>query len=226
MARQRYYKAVRPDGGSFHDPSFVWATEPGGVTSHPDFRKGNDARGYLSVATVPTDCTGMSWPARLLVVEPVPGFGVFTPSATDLPNKRAAAAFRTVEERPAHELFGPQGEAVTALIARARTITGAEAAELSARRWNTLAWDAAWDAARDAAWYAARYAAWNAARYAAWNATRDATWNAARYAAEALILRDIVGTKGCTQDVYDLLTSPWAKVIGRVHPDDRDRKEA
>jgi hypothetical protein len=248
MARQRYYKAIRPDGGSFRDPSFRWATKPGGVTTHPDFRKGDGARGYLSVATVPTDCTGMTWPARLLVVESVPGFGVFTPDATDLPSKRAGAAFRTVEERPGHELFGPQGEAVVALIERARTITNAEAKKLYAAwggtgyaAWDATghaAWDAtwyaAWDAARSAARYAARYAAWNATWYAAWDATWYATWggigyaprDAAGYAAGALILRDIVGTKGWTQDVYDLLTAPWAKVIGRAHPDDRDRKEA
>jgi hypothetical protein len=236
MARQRYYKAVRPDGGSFHDPSFVWATEPGGVTAHPDFRKGDGARGYLSVATVPTDCTGMSWPARLLVVESVPGHPVFTPSATDLPNKRAAAAFRTVEERPAHELFGPQGEAVAALIARARTVTDEEASGLYA----------AWDAAGYVARYAARYAAGDAAGHAAWRAARHVAWHAvwhaagyvARYAAWdaagdaagdaawAVCLRDLVGTGKWTQEAYDLLTTPWATVIGRAHPDDRDRKEA
>jgi hypothetical protein len=236
MARQRYYKAVRPDGGSFHDPSFVWATEPGGITVHPDFRKGDDARGHLSVATVPTDCTGMSWPARLLVVEPVPDFPVFTPPAIDLPNKRAAAAFRTVEERPAHELFGPQGEAVVALIARARTVTDEEASGLYAARYAAryATWDATRDAAEYAAWVAAWVAAGDAARYAARDAARDAAeyaawvaaWDAAGDAAAALVLRDIVGTKDWTQDVYDLLTAPWAKVIGRVHPDDRDREEA
>jgi hypothetical protein len=220
MARQRYYKAVRPDGGSFHDPSFVWATEPGGVTTHPDFRKGDGARGYLSVATVPTDCTGMSWPARLLVVESVPGHPVFAPDKDEFPHKRAAEAWRTVEERPGHELFGPQGEAVAALIARARTITNAEAKKLYAA-WDA-AWYAAWFAAVDAAVDAARVAAWSAA----WNATSDAAWDVTRHAAGALILRDIVGTNGWTQDAYDLLTSPWAKVIGKVHPDDRDRKEA
>jgi hypothetical protein len=164
----------------------------------------------------------------------VPGFGVFTPSATDLPNKRAAAAFRTVEERPAHELFGPQGEAVTALIARARTITSTEAKKMYAA-WGATgyaAWDAAWvaavGAAVDAARYAARYAAWDATWYAARYAAWDATWYAAGLvagdAAGAVCLRDLVGTGKWTQEAYDLLTAPWAKVIDRVHPDDRDRK--
>jgi hypothetical protein len=29
-----YFKAIRPDGTSFHDPSFTWATKPGGITRH------------------------------------------------------------------------------------------------------------------------------------------------------------------------------------------------
>lgn len=33
----------------------------------------SDPSGWLSVATVPTDCTGMRWPCRLLEVEPVGG---------------------------------------------------------------------------------------------------------------------------------------------------------
>jgi hypothetical protein len=44
---------------------------------------------------------------------------------------------------------------------------------------------------------------------------------AARDAAEALVVRDLIGRRGFTQAHYDLLTGPWAKVIGPVHPDDR-----
>ena len=136
-----FFKAVRPDGGSFNDPSFKWATEPGGITTHPAFAKGSDAGGYLSVATVATDCTGMSWPCRLLLVEAA-GCRVFTPDAGRLPNKRAGRAFRMVAELPATDVFGPQGVHVAALIARAGTLTGGEATALAA----------AWYAARDAAW--------------------------------------------------------------------------
>lgn len=209
-----FYKAVRPNGGSFNDPDFKWATEPGGVTAHPSFHRG-DASGYLSVATVPTDCTGFQWPARLLVVEAVGD--VFTPDAHGLPHKRAGAAFRTVEERPAHELFGPQGEHVVALIKRAGRLTDDEARELAA------AWDAAWDNIWDAVWDAARVAAWSATWDAARVAARDADWAAARvtaWAAGGLLLRDLVGTGVWTQEAYDLLTGPWRRVIGQPHPDD------
>ena len=60
------YKAVRPDGTDFHSGRVRWApkTRPVGrprIVRHPTAtRIGAKASGYLSVATVPTDCTGMS----------------------------------------------------------------------------------------------------------------------------------------------------------------------
>ena len=81
-----YYKAVRPDGMSFYDAGFRWVPETGpveGVVTLPsadgDTWPGGDASQYLSVSAVPTDCTGMWWPCRLLVVEPVEGYPVATP---------------------------------------------------------------------------------------------------------------------------------------------------
>ena len=194
-----YYKAIRPDGGSFHDPSFKWATEVGGVTTHPSFTEGGDASGYLSVSTHATDCTGFSWPCRLLVVEPVGD--VFTPDARRLPNKRAGAAFRTVEERPPWEVFGPNGQAVVAVIERTKTLTGDEARRLDAARTaaRTAARDAAWTAAWDAAWAAARDAAWAAAWAAAWDAVI------------AVLTRDLI-----TDEQYRTLIGPWESVIGAI----------
>ena len=209
-----YYKAVRPNGNSFHDPSFAWATEPGGVTRHPTHGKtGNTstAAGYLSVSTTPTDCTGMHWPCRLLEVEPVGD--VFAPNATGLPNKCAALEFRTVRELAATVVFGPQGVQVAVLIDRAGLLTSDEVDRLAA------AWDAAWDAAWAAAWVAAgaayRHAAWDAA----WAAAGAAAWDATRDAAGALICRDLIG-QTFTQAHYDTLTGPWRTVVGPIHPDD------
>ena len=51
----------------------------------------------------------------------------------------------------------------------------------------------------------------------------DAARDAAGAAAGALVVRDLIGQHGFTQEHYDLLTAPWATVIGRVHPDDADR---
>ena len=231
-----YYKAIRPDGGSFHAPGFMWATEPGGVTTHPDYRGGDGADGYLSVATVPTDCTGMRWPCRLLEVEPVGD--VFTPDPAGLPNKRAGKAFRTVREVDAHAVFGPQGVHVVELIERAGRLTPDEAVRLKAAEYaarvaaRDAAECAAWDATRYAAWYAARVAARDATRVAAWYAARVAArvaardaaecaaWDAAWYAAEALVVRDLIGSHGFTQQHYDALTGPWASAISPAHPDD------
>ena len=91
-----YFKAVRPDGASFHDRTVMWTV--GEVTTHPNPREGKDPSGYLSVSTEPADCTGMRWPCRLLVVEPVDGHPVWTPHPKDMPHKRAAHAWRVVEE--------------------------------------------------------------------------------------------------------------------------------
>jgi hypothetical protein len=230
-----YFKAIRPDGSSFHDRSFAWATEPGGITTHPLYRKHerdeSTAGGYLSVSTVPTDCTGMRWPCRLLEVEPVGR--MWTPESVDLPNKRAALRWRTVRELSATNALGPQGAELAALIDRCRTLTDDESRQLDAA-WDAArvaAWDAAWDAARVAAWDAARVAArgaaWDAARDAArdaaWDAARvaawDAAWDAARVAAWALTIRDLIGDT-FTQAQYDQLTMPWRTVIGPLHPDD------
>ena len=197
-----YYKAVRPGGTSFHDPTFRWLPESGPVEGHTVTHPtasvvGEKASRYLSVSVSPTDCTGMEWPCRLLEVEPIEGHEVTAPAPDRLPNKRAAVVWRVIRELPASGVFGPQGEHVAALIERASHLTGDEAQKL----------DAAWGAARDAAWDAARDAAWDAAG----DAAGDAAWDAAA----ALVVRDLISTAH-----YDTLTQPWASVIGKVHPDD------
>lgn len=98
------------------------------------------------------------------------------------------------------DTFGPQWEAMVALVRRAAVLTADEAHQLAA------AWDAAGAQAGDAAWAAA------------W----DAAGVDARDAARALALRDLIGQHGFTQGHYDLLTRPWATVIGPVHPDDKE----
>ena len=194
--QQTYYKAIRPDGGSFNRPQFKWNAKPGGVTVHPTGTKasGSDATHYLSVATVPTDCTGMVWPCRLLEVEP--DGALWTPDSDSLPNKRAALAFRTIRELDPTFALGPQGAELDALIKRAKEITPTEVSSL----------------------YAARNAAWNAA----WNAACGVAWGAAWDAARALVVRDLIkpGSRGWNKSAYDRLTKPWRTVIGPLHADD------
>ena len=151
---RRGYKATRPDGTDFRTGTidYAGALASGEVITHPAKFVRNDPATYLSVSTVPSDCTGMSWPCRLFVVEPL-GRAYRN---DDLPNKRCCRALYVIEERPAHEALGPQGEEVAALIERCRTLTMQETLDLGA------AWGAARDAARDAARGAARGAAWGA----------------------------------------------------------------
>jgi hypothetical protein len=228
-----FYKATRPDGLSFRAApdgtriDYAAALASGEVIRHPAARKvRNRAETYLSVSVAPADCTGFGWPCRLFRVEPV---GRVMANLDASPNKRAVSALRVVEELPAWQALGPNGEAVAALIDRCRTLTDDEI-----RRWDAArdaAWYAAWYAARDAAgdaageaaweaaWYAARDAAWDAAREAAWDAAgdaaREAAWEAARYAARyaawALLVRDLI-----TAEQFDTLTGPWVAVMGRT----------
>jgi hypothetical protein len=126
----------------------------------------------------------------------------------------------------------PDQSPIEALIERAGKLTLGELTALAAT-WHasdaTLdAWAAAraalgdaWDDAMDATCAAARDAAWAAgdarASRAAWDAR--AAGDAAGDAAFALALRGKLAQKH-----YDVLTGPWARVIGRVHPDDPDRR--
>ena len=202
-----YYKAVRPDGMDFFSGTVRWLPPvgdpmPGGgmVVTHPTSRNRTDggADGYLSVATVATECTGMRWPCRLAVVEPTRA-AVWTPDPGTRPSKRASWQWRVVAEVDAHQALGPQGREVAAIIDRARMLTTDELRQLDA------AWNATWGAAWGATWGAARGAAWDAARDATWGTARDA----ARNAALATLVRDLI-----TPKQYDLLMAPWRTVIG------------
>ena len=219
-----YFKAVRMDGTDFYAGIVRWLPpvgeplpEGGLIVRHPTARKRTTGKAahYLSVATVPTDCTGMGWPCRLARVERTRA-AVWQPEPDALPNKAASWQWRVVEEFDATLTLGPQGREVAALIERAARLTGDEVAGLAT----------AWYAAGDAAWYAAWYAAWvaagdaarvaarDAARDAAGDAARDAARAAARDAAGALTVRDLISTER-----YDTLTRPWASVIGLTEKD-------
>ena len=218
-----YYKATRPDGTDFYTGTVDYGAA---LASGDTIRLDSDETefpgpGWLHLATVPTECDGMTWPCRLFEVEPVGEFH----RGEGHPYKIGCREVRVLRELPAHEAFGPQGEQVAALIERARCLTAAEIKRLHAA-WDAAraaaraaaryaAWDAAWYAAGYAAGYAARGAAWGAARDAARGAARDAAWDAAW----SLVARDLIST-----DAYDTLTRPWGEVISPIHPDDPDMR--
>ncbi len=123
----------------------------------------------------------------------------------------------------------PQAAQIDALIVRVDRLTGDECDRLTEAAVRArfeasagaAAGDAAGDAARDAAWFAAGAAARVAAGDAAGDAARDAAWFAAGAAAGALVVRDLIDeATPWNRAAYDLLTGPWRRVIGPVHPDD------
>ena len=195
-----YFKATRPNGRDFYTNTvdYAEALATGDTITHSHPRKeqvAGRASTYLSISTSASDCTGMSWPCRLFVVEPV---GRALKADSGYPNKRRVAALRVVAELPAYEAFGPNGAAVAALIVRAGRLTGDEANRLSA----------AWFAATDAAWFAATDAARDAAWFAAWFAARDAATDAATDATLALVVQDLIAP-----EQFNALYGPWARVI-------------
>lgn len=208
-----YYKAVQPDGTDFYTGAVQWAVPNGTVVRHPSRTLGRKPHSHLSVATVPTDCTGMRWPCRLLTVEAVGGYDVITPDPDLRPSKRASLAWRVTGEVDAHLALGPQGEYVAALIERASKLTADEARQSDAA-WGAArfaGWDAGWNAAGDAFLCATR----SAARDAALAAMRGAVRGAASGALSALVVRDLIEVEH-----YDTLTRPWRSSIGPIHPDD------
>ena len=219
-----YWKATRLNGTDFHTGTVDYATalasgEP--VTApvvgldDPHF----PGPGWLHLATVPTECVGMSWPCRLFEVEPADDLGEDRPRHE---HKVGATAVRVLAEVDAHVALGPQGVQVAALIARCDTLTADEVSRLNAARGTARGVAARGVATRGIARGTARVAAWDAALYAIAAATaRVAARDAALGAAWALLLRDLIGQRpGWDQDDYDLLTGPWRQTIGPIHPDD------
>ena len=213
-----FYKATRPDGTDFYTGLVDYAAALASGEPLPELPGGGEfpGEGWYHLATVPTECVGMSWPCRLFEVEPV---GTVW---TDVhhPHKIGTTSVRVLREVDAHLALGPQGEQVAALIGRCRSLTGDELDRL----------DAAWVAARVATRVAARVATWDAARDAVRVAAQDATWVAVRVAVQdaalGLLCRDLIGQHpGWDQDAYDRLTGPWRQVIGPIHPDDGDGDE-
>ena len=187
-----YYKATRTDGTSFYDETTTWKV---GRITKIEGEKGKPlcGEGILHASTQPAETlVGGSWPCRLFVVEP--RSKVVTDD--DHRYKVGAHAWKVVEELPAWQALGPNGQEVAALIERCKTLTKDEVRQLSSAR-NAVAWNASWYASKYAARKAAREAAWAAAWYAvAWDA------------AIALIVKDKI-----TREHFDRLYGPWASVM-------------
>ena len=138
----------------------------------------------------------------------------------------------------------PQAAQIDELVGRAARLTSVECDRLVAAWFATrdTAWPATLAAAGDTARAAARFATLVAAgdaardRVAAWVAAGDAVrdrivaGDAVRdrvaawvgsWAAEALVVRDLIDeATSWNQAAYDVVTSPWRRIIGPIHPGD------
>ena len=195
-----YYKAVRPDGTDFYTGKVQWAppedhdgewvvTHPGGVM--PSAVEPVGMADVLCVSSEPADCTGFSWPCRLLEVQPVEGTGFHHYHD----NKYRGTQFRVVGELPAWRSFGPNGEQVVAFL---KVLEGLTPRQLHAARdaARGAAWDAAWETARDAAWGTAWKTAWDAARGTGRDAALDAVL--------AYVARDLI-----PEEQFEVLVQPF-----------------
>ncbi|WP_260290935.1 hypothetical protein [Propionibacterium freudenreichii] len=216
----RFFKAVDRAGFDFHSGTVRWLPadgapipEGGWLVEHP--KPGpigaGSARGYLSSASVETDCTGFLWPARLLLVEPVGA--MWTPHPDEFPRKRAAHAWRVVRELPAWRLFGPQGRQVAAIIEQTAHLTSTQIEDLSD------AWDAAQLAVRVDARLAAYDATCGSARLVAYGTARDTALGAAQLAVLGAVRDVVIGwlvKDLISVEDFRTLTGPWEQVVGRV----------
>ena len=221
MTDMPFFKVVRPDLSSFHDPDFGYAI--GKTRRAPGPRPAVirvQMAGVLHASTsAPEAARWGEWPWRLLEVAGKPL------TEPDSDGKVAFRQLTVVAERDVAECFGPNGQAVVALLDQVGRLTVGQAEQLYAAR-STARYTAAWYAARSTAWDAARStaeenaenAAENAARYTAWYTARNAAEYAAEYtarnAATGLVVADLVGRHGLEQHHIDTLLQPWVDVMG------------
>src|SRR6266849_1995412 len=139
-----YYKAVRPDGTDFHTGSVDYAAHLASGEKLPPIKvpKGTKRKTcsntvYHASDTPSETLIGGSWPCRL--------FEVTGKSVASEGHKHGFVTMRVVKEIESWKALGPNGEAVAALIERAKQLTPEEVRRLDAT------WDDTWIAARDAA---------------------------------------------------------------------------
>ena len=102
-----FFKATRHDGTDFYtgEVDYGAALTSGESVTAPVIGLANDLTfpgpSWLHLATVPTECVGMSWPCRLFEVEPVGD--VIMDSAH--PYKIGARSVRVLREIDAHRVF-------------------------------------------------------------------------------------------------------------------------
>ena len=218
-----YYKATRLDGTDFYTGTIDYAKAlvEGNAIEHPGPDATAGAQGYLSVATTPTDCTGMRWPCRLFEVEPENPWR--TP---DFKNKRACFSLNVVRELPSHLTLGPQGEQLESLFKVFDDWSNIKRLNDSYAHVDFNSFHYEMVTAEVLAYYSSenndRKAAWRAV----WEYTIEAFYgyggcvglkNVVLNAATGLLVRDLIDIES-----YDVLTGDWRYYVGPIHPGDPD----
>lgn len=218
-----YYKATSLDGTDFYTGTINYAKAlvEGNTIEHPGPDTNAGARGYLSVATTPTDCTGMLWPCRLFEVEPENPWGT-----TDFKNKRACFSLNVVRELPSHLTLGPQGEQLESLFKVFDDWSNIKRLNDSYVHVKSNAFYYERSTTEDLAHHSSK----SNNRAAAWWTVCEYTIEAFRgcsvrpglksvilNAATGLLVRDLIDTES-----YNVLTEDWRYYVGPIHPGDPD----
>lgn len=217
-----HYKATRTNGTDFYSGKIDYAAALKDATPivhpAPGALGSQSAGGYISVATVPTDCTAFQWPCRLFEVEPV---GESWAPSRGMPNKRAAHKVKVVAEIESWRVFGPRGEGCAAIIDRFATLTYEQRLALADAR-DSAWWDAWNRACAVALGGRAGRAGLDAARYALCDRLRG--WRDDGFAACGAALAVLFSgfpDLALSREDYAALTAPWRAVVGKAHPVDR-----
>jgi hypothetical protein len=231
-----YYKATRADGKDFHTGTIDYAAalRDGTVLIHTPhahttarlkyaavkygdnealIRK-SDAGFYFSIATTPTDCTGMEYPHRLFEVEPVDE--PWVPNPTDLPNKRACRRLRVLREIDASQALGPQHQQIKDFWAQTRALTLRENRAL-ADAYGKVFMNDSYGGASDRMHRQVRKSGRNAAADLAASEAENhvrGSWGLVGHVARALTVRDLLDPED-----YRRITQPWREVMGFTLPD-------
>jgi hypothetical protein len=200
----KYFKLVRPDYTSFHDPKFQWPIK--GVVEVPGAtQNGACGEGLHLAKSVDLALQYVKFPFRILKVKPL------SPILGEDNTKIRVAKAESLGELPVPAWAKKVEKRIAELPEEMKAIpwfkgtNGAQASKLIRSHFKLLvpfgfkldfeieiltdkkeaaaARDAAWDDAWAAAWAAAGDAARDAARDAAWAAAGDAAWDAAWAAA-------------------------------------------
>jgi hypothetical protein len=204
MDESTFFKAVDVDGFDFYSHTVDYASICGTGESLPELPGGECCTRWVYHASTSAADTliGGKWPCRLFKVSGEP--------VSEEDSKRGFKTLKVLEELPAWQAFGPNGQQVVEFMEKAKGLTQAQADSISsayAGTYSSAVWSSAYLAAVGASWDDARGAAWDAT----WGAARDAersVRNAVWDAANALLVRDLI-----SEEHFNVLYAPCRNVM-------------